>query len=358
MTLRVRRRYSPRVIIAIRVEGLRGIRTGAVEGLGALSVLVGPNGSSKSTILDAVMLAASGAPGDAVGRVTQRRVELWGGARWLFWRGGRSVEPTARIEVDVEGAAPRSVKLTLLTQASAELVGRLVAQGARPPFEGIESVVEQGGATLVGSTALAYSDNTYAFSQGGARTLQETAPVRLVDPRPGGTHAPLWRSFTEAAERGLTREVEALVRAVVPDLERLQILADDAGLSILHLGFPDHSIPVGIAGDGIQTLVQVALAVAQPAGSTVLLEEPEATQHPPSLDQSARAIAAGVKRGVQVILSTHSLDLIDMLRVHLGDDLSMLTVHHLARSDGALSAVRYSGEDVALARDAIGEDLR
>lgn len=36
----------------------------------------------------------------------------------------------------------------------------------------------------------------------------------------------------------------------------------------------------------------------------------------------------------------------------------MLTVHHLARSDGVLSAVRYSGEEVALAREAIGEDLR
>ena len=42
-----------------------------------------------------------------------------------------------------------------------------------------------------------------------------------------------------------------------------------------------------------------------------------------------------------------------MLRAHLGDDLSKLSVHHLARTDGALSVVRYSGEEVAMARDAI-----
>ena len=120
----------------------------------------------------------------------------------------------------------------------------------------------------------------------------------------------------------------------------------------------DGSVPVAIAGDGIQTLVQVTLAVARGPGSTVLLEEPEATQHPRSLDQSARAIVAAVKRGVQVILSTHSLDLIDMLRQHLGEDLPKLGVHHLACPGGELSVVRYSGAEVALARDVIGEDLR
>lgn len=246
------------MITAVSISGFRGVRMGVVEGLGALSVLVGPNGSSKSTILDAVMLAASFDPLGAARYVTQRRAGLRG-ARWLFWRGSRSVEPIAQIEVD--GLTPRSVKLTLLPDAG-------LCVDSEP------------------------------------RELKEAVPVHLVNPSPGYTRAPLWRSFMEAAERGLTREVEALVRAVVPDLERLQILADDAGLGILHLGFSDHSIPVGAAGDGIQTLVQVALAMAQPAGSTVLLEEPEAAQHPRSLDQSVRAIVAGVKRGVQVILST------------------------------------------------------
>lgn len=242
------------MITAVSISGFRGVRMGVVEGLGALSVLVGPNGSSKSTILDAVMLAASCDPLGAV----RRRAGLRGGARWLFWRGGRSVEPVAQIEFG--GSTPRSVKLSLLPDAG-------LCVDSEP------------------------------------RVLKEAVPVHLVNPSPGGTHAPLWRSFTEAAERGLTREVEAVVRAVVPDLERLQILADDAGLGVLHLGFSDHSIPVDVAGDGIQTLVQVALAMTQPAGSTVLLEEPEATQHPRSLDQSVRAIVAGVKRGVQVILS-------------------------------------------------------
>jgi predicted ATPase len=115
---------------------------------------------------------------------------------------------------------------------------------------------------------------------------------------------------------------------------------------------------VALAGDGIHTIVQVCLAVAQGPGSTVLLEEPESTQHPRSLYESARAIAAAVRGGVQVILSTHSLDFIDMLRAHLGGDLSKLSVYHLACPGGELSVVRYSGDEVALARDTIGEDLR
>lgn len=345
------------MLTSIRIESLRGIRSGAIEEIGPLSVLVGANGSGKSTILDALLLAGGGAPGDAVGRVVKRRVELWGGARWLFWRGGRTEDPSAGIHLELEGAPPRQMTLRLLPDVSPAHEEKLIAKRARAPYVEIETTLASGGAKLTALTAMAYEENAYVFKQEGPQELRK-GYVRLVDPRPGGTHAQLWKSFSDAVEDGRLSDVEGIVREVVPGFDRLHILSDDAGQSILHLGFADHSVPVAIAGDGIQTLVQVSLAVAQRPGSTVLLEEPEATQHPRSLYESARAIVAAVRRGVQVILSTHSLDLVDMLRTHLDEDLPKLSVHHLACLNGELSVVRYSGAEVALARDAIGEDLR
>lgn len=356
MTPPARGRYVDMMITSIRMDSLRGIPSGAVEGLGPLSVLVGPNGCGKSTVLDGLLLAASGSPGDAVGRVVARRVELQGGARWLFWRGGRTEEPTARIDLEAEGTLTRHVTLRLVRDVSSANEEKLSAKRARAPYVEIETTLERASAKLTALTAVAY-DGTYVFTQDGPRELKEGG-VRFVDPRPGGTHAPLWRTFSDAVEDGRVSDIEGLVREVVPGFDRLYILSDDAGLSVLHLGLTDHSVPVAVAGDGVQTLIQVCLAVAQRPGSTVLLEEPEATQHPRSLNESARGIAIAVKRGVQVILSTHSLDLIDMLRTHLDEDLPKLSVHHLAAPGGALSVIRYSGAEVALARDAIGEDLR
>jgi predicted ATPase len=347
----------PAVITSIRIESLRGIRSGAVEKLSLLSVLVGPNGSGKSTVLDALLLAGGGAPGDAVGRVSIRRVELLAGGRWLFWRGARTEKPTARIQVEIEGESPREVTLRLLPDVSVTHEEKLTRQHARAPYVEIESTLVSGDSKLTARTALD-SERRYVFRQRGTPELKKGVLVRLVDPRPGGTHASLSRSYTDAVEDGRLPEVEQIVAEVVPGLTHIHNLTNEAGVGIVHLAFSDHSVPVAVAGDGIQTLVQVCFALAQLPGTTVLLEEPEATQHPRSIYQSGRAIAAAVKRGVQVILSTHSLDLIDALRAELGDDLPKLTVHHLACPDGALSVVRYSGSEVAIARDTIGEDLR
>lgn len=347
------------MITAIRIRSLRGIRSGAVEGLSPLSVLVGPNGCGKSTVLEALLLGASGAPGDAVGRVVMRRVELWGGARWLFWRGGRTDEPTAQIQVETDSAPAREVTLRLRDVVSPDLEEKLTAKRARAPYVEIDTDLVSDGGTLTARTVMAHADNLYVFAQQheGPKELTKSG-VRLVDPRPGGLHAPLWRSISDAVEDGRLADIEALIREVVPGFDRLHILSDEAGSSVVHMGLADHSVPVAIAGDGIQTLIQVSVAVAQRPGFTVLLEEPEATQHPRAIHTSALAVAAAVRRGVQVILSTHSLDFIDMLRAQLDDDLGRLSVHHLACRDGALSAVRYSGAEVALARDTIGEDLR
>lgn len=349
--------YDSGVITAIRVERLRGIRSGQIEALSPLSVMVGPNGSGKSTVLDALLLGASGALGDAVGRVISRRVELWGGARWLFWRGGRAEDPSARIHLEMEGAPPRDVTLRLLPDVSQASEEKLSAKRARTPYSEIEATLATAGAQLTAQTAIAYGENAYVFRQDGPPELKENR-VRLVDPRPGGAHALLWKSFSDAVEDGHLNELESIMAEVVPGLDRLHILSDDAGMSVVHLGFSDHSVPVAVAGDGIQTLLQVSLAVAQRPGNTVLLEEPEVTQHPRSVHQAARAITAAVRRGVQVILSTHSLELIDALRAQLDDDLAKLAVFHLACPAGSLSAIHYSGSEVALARDSIGEDLR
>lgn len=42
-----------------------------------------------------------------------------------------------------------------------------------------------------------------------------------------------------------------------------------------------------------------------------MVEEPEVYQHPRSIRQQARALLAAMRRGVQLVVTTHSLELID-----------------------------------------------
>jgi DNA repair ATPase RecN len=97
------------MISGIHIERLRGIGEGRLAEFTPLTVLVGPSGSGKSTILDALLVAASGSPGDAVGRVVRRRAELPQGGPWLF----EQRKPDALIELEGDAVSARSCKLNM-----------------------------------------------------------------------------------------------------------------------------------------------------------------------------------------------------------------------------------------------------
>jgi AAA15 family ATPase/GTPase len=82
-------------------------------------------------------------------------------------------------------------------------------------------------------------------------------------------------------------------------------------------------------------------------------------QHPGAIRQSARAILAAVRRQIQVILTTHSLELIDALLAESSDeDLAKLSLYRLQLQGGALKSSRLPGPDIAFARTTIEDDLR
>lgn len=66
-----------------------------------------------------------------------------------------------------------------------------------------------------------------------------------------------------------------------------------------------------------------------------------------------------MRRGVQVILTTHSLELIDMLvEEATPEDVPRMALFTLALDDGVLRQGRLAGEQIASARADVAEDLR
>ncbi len=166
------------MITSVRIESLRGIRTGLVEGLTELSVLVGPNNSGKSTVLDALLIGAHPVPRDAIAHVVRRRATVERGVRWLFWRSGNH----ASVAVKTSAGAER--KCTLQRQRSEIGV----------------SVTGPSGTTREDVVGLDASNNVI----GGIRTptgqLDDVVAIDLVEPHRGADQEPLHRVFTRAQE--------------------------------------------------------------------------------------------------------------------------------------------------------------
>jgi predicted ATPase len=331
------------MIRSVEIKGLRGIREGAVSDLTPLVVLVGPNGCGKSTVLDALLIGASPVPGSAIGRAVTRRAT---GARWLFWRGGYVGQPYIRVTARDQSVRVTSLNLQLNETEPTRVLFE-VHEGndlANTGDRGGEVVFEPGGRYKYDDVSL---------------YLSRIAEVDLVEAGSANRQGSLLQLFSAAIEQGRRELVTGIMTSVVRDLSTLSILVD-GNETLLYLEFRNHAIPASAVGEGIQVLLRLCLELAAIPSGVLLLEEPEVHQHPGAIRQSSKVIWGAVRRDIQVILSTHSLELIDALLAEAKDDaeLQKLSVYRLQLEDGILKSHRDSGPEAALARSAIEDDLR
>jgi len=301
------------VIKSIEINGFRGIRTGCLKDLTPLVILVGPNGSGKSTILEAAVISASANPNGAVQECIDRRDKRE--PRWLL----------------LDAAQSSSSALTTDTGDRAEL----------------DLVLERNRIRA-------------AFRQNGKGPVQPLAlSVRLVDAAVRDATSPLHSLYTKAVELGHRLAVQEIVREVISGANSVEILTDEKNQPILQIVFDGYTVPGSLVGDGIQRVLRLVLELASLHAGTVLMEEPEVFQHPGAIRLTAQAIVAAVRRDIQVILTTHSLELIDaLLAAANGDDLELVSVYRLDLAQGELRSHRLPGPEAAFARSQIEDDLR
>ncbi|NQT14746.1 MAG: ATP-binding protein [Planctomycetes bacterium] len=153
-------------------------------------------------------------------------------------------------------------------------------------------------------------------------------------------------------------QVLSIFKQVVPGARDIRILTE-GNEPLVHIVYGDHSVPAALAGDGMYSLLRLSFELASRPDGTVLLEEPEVHQHPGAIRQTVRAILAAVRRGIQVVLTTHSLELIDCLLAESSDeDIEKLSLYRLQLEQGVLRSHRMSGSEINFARTEIENDLR
>ena len=323
------------MISSIEISRFRGIREGKLEDLTPLVVLVGPNGSGKSSVLDALLIGASPKTAEVARTTLQRHHGVDPGWRWFSWR-ANTREPS-EITVSTRSGASRTCQIEFKSTG----LGR-AGPVSRPRVAGDQDTTGTPRRRPVSEE----------------HELKDVPEIRLVEPREFDGSPPLHQLYTETVQHGRRDEAKAIITEVVPNAKDLEILTE-GNTPIIHLVFEDHSVPIAFAGDGIYSLIRLALELASRPQGVVLLEEPEVHEHPGAIRQSVKAILAAVRRDIQVILTTHSLELIDALVAESSDeDLDKLSLYRLELEDGRLISVRVPGSEVAFSRTEVEKDLR
>ena len=324
---------------SLSIESFRGIRRGELADLPRLALLTGPNGSGKSTVLEAIQVAAGTWPAESIGRVVRRRAEVANGPRWLLHRGDLQSRPKLTAQW-----ADGSIRHTKLWVNGLQ-VGAKVRLG---------DGAEQGTTTL-----FRWQQGHHEYDAPENIEAARRAPfLRFLDQRIGSARSSLNAVYSESVLRSPVAFLEVLQR-LDPGIRDLRILEEEGWPSQLHLIYDDRSVPVGLAGDGVESLVRLALELTVRDGGTFLVEEPEAHQHLAAVCGTARVLVAAARSNCQLIVTTHSLDLLDAILFELTPaERSLLAVYRTRLQQGELHVRRVGGDDVTTARTEIGEDLR
>ena len=339
------------MIRSIEIEGLRGIREGRLDDLTPLVVLVGPNNSGKSTVLDALLIGASSGVSDAIITAVTRRNGLMQKARWLMYQNQEIRHCFVKAQTDKE-----QERTVYMSRLSPQNEGQVQISGS---ISVNNDISDQRNSERVMLNPVTFADDGGVSYSPTSAFVEEFNEAYLVDPEMVSGLMPLHTLYTRALQQGRRKEARKLVADLVPGVEDI-LLGTEGNRPILYLEFENGSIPVALAGEGVQSLLRTVLELASRPNGVVLLEEPEVHQHPGAIRQTARAIWAAIRRGIQVIISTHSIELIDMLLVEVQnqEELDKMSVYRLMLKDGCLRSSRTDSSDIAFARTTIGDDLR
>lgn len=345
------------LIKRLEFSGYRGIDKAELDGLAPLTILVGPNGSGKSSVLEAACLVCAGASAEmAFGVLASREwmglegIDHWfdreKGLKLRGWTSDGS-EVGASFEIGppyffdqptLRDGGSRSV-LELRADSSLRGTGQVRIDGDGEVIEGTNDQV------------------AHPFALFGSKPNRPAGAKRRFS-------APVFSSDLREALKRIKLspwydDFLAYLQELRPSVVSVESIAvGDRDEPFVFEGAPRRGFPIAYAGDGFSRLLEIAAALASARGGVAALDEPESHAHPSMIAGLGKLIRRATREDTQVLVATHSLELVRGLLTAFEDDPSAATVVGLRLESGVLDPVFIHGPDAYERVVNMADDLR
>jgi hypothetical protein len=324
------------MIESLHIRNLRGVRECSINGLTDVNVLVGRNGVGKSTVLEAIYLVSSWAElHDHLGRnkvdyVVARRASRrnWD-ALWFAKNVEEDIEITLGFKplgmlrfripysypfTSLRPTSPVLLELTREVVAS-ELIEkyRLKYRLTEPLYYDLHQNKLWNPKTGKYSPAIP-EVRGYLLSKLGA-VVEFLKGVMFIDSRLSVSDIEL-KIWPKLLDRRLDKRIVELLREEYePNVEGITFKPTGEGGFTLALTLANTTVEVDALGDGARMAIMLASTLALTSNTAVLIEDPEVHQHPRGLAALMRfALKLAKDRGLQLFISTHSVELVNIVR--------------------------------------------
>lgn len=358
----------------VDIRGFRAFSHLELEGLTRVNLIVGRNGSGKTSVLEAMEVLAGGGHPSTVLQSPWRRDELvpdWpddrpptetGGSvsylpdvRRLFH--GHRLDVGAALDIQCPEAPTRFARCELVRLDGSGV--SVAASAESTPTDVLFSGSEIGSPAplpLGGSGQL--RDLANLSRQFGRSPKQPSVVFHTTRAATDmWTVLELWSDIVLGIEEEYALE---LIRVVEPDIEKMAV----SGARIrgrldffVRLRGQAEKVPIGSLGEGAWRLLLLSLSLARSKGGLLLVDEIDTGLHHRVLSRVWEMVIEGAKRlDVQVFATSHSGDCVEALadvvrdRPDLAPDVSL---HRIEREPDR--AVRYDAEELVLAKEHLME---
>lgn len=379
----------------IEIDGFRGFDNFVLPGLGGVNVLVGGNNSGKTSLLEAILVLCSPTEPEKLlemirfrdpGAIDESRLHS---LRWCFRRNTALEDPGVLISAECEMRVRASFGLEKLHITLDELVGepsadeleRFKRLGRRIDSEKVDQ--EWRGSNITYQPSFVPHEHDLFPAEGAnsvfSMLIWDGLPITRLRNKQRkdlpriecAVVYPYSYQMNQIQVQSLSRVQSGDEGAVVTDLLRQfdkDVLDVDIGSSrgyrpAIYLRHRSLGLaPLSVFGDAMRRSVLLAsMLTSLPHGGVLLIDEAEAGIHVEAQQQFfAWLMTTARQRGVQVFMTTHSLEALDAMLLGQSDpaDEDGLVVFQLNREDSGIQCKRFAGDLLHRLRFERGLDVR
>lgn len=354
---------------SFQIDHFRGFAHFRLPRLGRVNLLVGPNSSGKTSVLEAVGLYLSKDPVLPFIHMQRRR------GQFVYHPTYGANKRIAAADAFFGYSASTGSEIRFIGTGSARFSGECTIRAESPLTDSSDARADY--PTIV--FANSWEGEVGRFRTGYGTGLSLTRMGRSLAKRKQYARPPDIQTYflTTTGQRAeaivnlgqslvLTEEEEQVVEALRLIDSRVQRVAyitpyDRESMDIQHgvlvkLNNVERPVSLGSLGDGMYRLLGLALAMAKCAGGCLLVDEIDTGLYYRVLPEMWSLVCKTAKRlNIQLFATTHSLDCVTALAKHCYSDTSSLDDASVQRIEaGRREAVDFRGQSLV---DAVNREI-